>query len=43
MRNAECKIVVFPSEIILIVRKADTFILHFAFIILHFKDGGILC
>ena len=29
--------------LMIIVRKADTFILHFAFIILHFKDGGILC
>ena len=37
MLNAECKIVVFFFEkMISIVAKGDTFILHFAFIILHF-------
>ena len=35
MQNEECRIVVFPSEIIQIVGVADTTILHFAFIILH--------
>ena len=39
-RNAECKInecriEVFPAEMIEIVGGADTIILHFAFIILH--------
>ena len=33
MQNAECKIEVFPWKS---VRAADTFILHAAFIILHF-------
>ena len=40
MQNAGCKIVVFPSEMdkkhFNFVRKADTFILHFASYTLHF-------
>ena len=40
MQNAECKIEIFPSEMNMkyfyFVRKADTFILHFASYILHF-------
>ena len=40
MHSAECKIVVFPSEMNIkyfyFVRKADTFILHFTSSILHF-------
>ena len=40
MQNAGCKIEVFPSEmnlfIYIIVRVADTFILHFTSCILHF-------
>ena len=35
MQNEECRIMVFPAEIILLVGRADTYILHFAFIILH--------
>ena len=35
MQNYDCRIVVFPTGMIEIVGKADTIILHFAFIILH--------
>ena len=35
MQNAECKMNVFPAEMIIIVGEADTIILHFAFYILH--------
>ena len=35
MQNSECKINVFPAEMIIIVGEADTIILHFAFYILH--------
>ena len=35
MQNSECRMNVFPAEMIEIVAGGDTIILHFAFFILH--------